>query len=64
MVKKSKKQGGKVQKVVTLVKARGVPDEVKVERSTETRSAQPNIRAKAKLPHQDIRITPKRPRLQ
>ena len=64
MVKKSKKQGCKVQKVVTIVKARGVPDEVKVERSTETRSAQPTIRAKTRLPRQDTRITPKMPRLE
>ena len=35
MAKKSK---GKVQKVVTIIKQRGVTDQVKVERSVEARS--------------------------
>ncbi len=62
---KGKRQGGKVQKVITIVKARGVPDEVKVERSSETRSAKPKAsRTQAKLPRQDIRISPKMPRLE
>lgn len=63
MVKKGK---GKVQKVVTIVKARGVPDEVKVERSVETQKVQPNMKAmrgQTKLPRSDIRISPKVPRL-
>ncbi len=59
MVKaKGKKQGGKVQKVVTIIKAKGQPDDVTVQGQPGQPPPEEYVR-----PKPNVRITPKMPRL-
>lgn len=61
---KGKKSKGKVQKVVTIIKAKGQPDEVRVQRQPEQPAPEQYAKPKpVKLPKSNIRITPKMPKL-
>lgn len=61
---KAKGKKGKVQKVVTIIKAKGQPDEVTVQRQPEQPAPEQYVRPKPiKLPKSNIRITPKMPKL-
>ena len=61
MAKKTKGKKGKFQKVVTIIKARGEPDQVTVQRGTEKEKPEQKISAR-RMP-KPIRISPKAPRI-
>lgn len=73
MAKKKAKQGGKVQKVIMIVKAKGAPDLVTVKQhgtqlpepapEPDMKAIRRAMRAQPKLPRSKVNITPKRPKL-
>jgi len=64
MAKKGKKQGGKVRKVITTIKAKGQPDDVTVKRQPEQPEPEEMVMPKmSRLPTPKIRLTPKVPKL-
>ena len=68
-----KKKQGKTQKVITIIRAKGKPDEVTVLKPKEAQTYEPMAqpveperlerRKPIKLPQRNVRITPKTPRL-